>query len=343
VISVAGRTGAVVLTTADIGGLGGAATLNVGTAAGTVAAGNDSRITGALQPSAIPAASGQLLGGSGAAGAAAAVTIGSGLSLSGNTLSATGGTGTTTFGTPQVITASGTQGIDTSKALVILNNTSAAITATLANGTTDGQEIEIIVLPSTAQHTIAGTLFEASQTLGVNSPNTGVSVQLKYSTSRTSWYPRNYDGGYKASDYAAASAVASGDLILVNQGGVDKSTTAAQFAAYVNSVGGSSGVPVTTVSASGTSQALAFSTSGSKAYDVTLSGNCAFILSGGVAGQLQTITLVIRGGVGGFTATLPSGVRWPGGVAPVVDTSAGSYNEFYIRTVDGGTTYSGNY
>ncbi len=47
VSSVAGRTGAVILTNADISGLGGAATLNVGTTAGTVSAGNDSRILSA--------------------------------------------------------------------------------------------------------------------------------------------------------------------------------------------------------------------------------------------------------------------------------------------------------
>ena len=52
VSSVAGRTGAVVLSNSDISGLGGAALLNVGTAASTVAAGNDSRITGALQSAA---------------------------------------------------------------------------------------------------------------------------------------------------------------------------------------------------------------------------------------------------------------------------------------------------
>lgn len=51
VTSVAGRTGAVVLTSSDISGLGGAAVLNVGTTAGTVAAGDDSRITGALASS----------------------------------------------------------------------------------------------------------------------------------------------------------------------------------------------------------------------------------------------------------------------------------------------------
>jgi hypothetical protein len=48
--SVAGRTGAVTLAVADVSGLGGAATLNVGTTAGTVAAGNDSRLTDQRTP-----------------------------------------------------------------------------------------------------------------------------------------------------------------------------------------------------------------------------------------------------------------------------------------------------
>lgn len=47
VTSVAGRSGAVVLTATDIGSLGSAATKDVGTAAGTVAAGDDVRLTGA--------------------------------------------------------------------------------------------------------------------------------------------------------------------------------------------------------------------------------------------------------------------------------------------------------
>ncbi|MBY0554947.1 hypothetical protein K2P97_10495, partial [bacterium] len=49
VTTVAGRTGAIVLSSSDISGLGNSSTRNVGTAAGTVAAGDDSRITGALQ------------------------------------------------------------------------------------------------------------------------------------------------------------------------------------------------------------------------------------------------------------------------------------------------------
>ena len=60
VTSVAGRTGAVVLSSADISGLGSSAGLNVGTTAGTVAAGNDSRFTDARAPSG--SASGDLSG-----------------------------------------------------------------------------------------------------------------------------------------------------------------------------------------------------------------------------------------------------------------------------------------
>lgn len=49
--SVAGKTGVVSLDVGDVGGLGDAAALDVGTTAGTVAAGDDSRITGAAQKS----------------------------------------------------------------------------------------------------------------------------------------------------------------------------------------------------------------------------------------------------------------------------------------------------
>jgi hypothetical protein len=51
VTTVAGRTGAVVLSSSDISGLGNSAGLNVGTVTNTVAAGNDARIVNAVQTS----------------------------------------------------------------------------------------------------------------------------------------------------------------------------------------------------------------------------------------------------------------------------------------------------
>jgi hypothetical protein len=71
----------------------GTITVNYGTTSGTAAQGNDSRLglaATALQPSALPATS-QLYGGTSSAGTAVAITVGSGLTLSGTTLSNSGG------------------------------------------------------------------------------------------------------------------------------------------------------------------------------------------------------------------------------------------------------------
>lgn len=62
--------------------------LSIGTTSGTVAAGNDSRIVGALQPAAIPGGtSGQLLAATGVSGISQILTLGANLLLSGTTLS----------------------------------------------------------------------------------------------------------------------------------------------------------------------------------------------------------------------------------------------------------------
>lgn len=103
------------------------------------------------------------------------------------------------------------------------------------------------------------------------------------------------------------------------------------------------GVPVLAVSASGTSQALSFPLAGSRAYDITLTANCTFSISGGTTGELQTVSLIIRGGSGGFAVVLPANVKWKGGNAPAIDTSSGSINLVRLQTSDGGTTYAGNF
>jgi hypothetical protein len=108
--------------------------------------------------------------------------------------------------------------------------------------------------------------------------------------------------------------------------------------------GGSSTVPVTTVASSGASQTASFPAGGSAAYDITLTANCTISLSGGTAGQLQTITLILRqDATAGRTPTLPGSIKWPGGVAPTPNTTAGRTDVFYISTPDGGTTLLGNY
>ena len=108
--------------------------------------------------------------------------------------------------------------------------------------------------------------------------------------------------------------------------------------------GGSSSTPVTTIASSGASQALAFPASGSACYDVTLTANCTFTLTGGTAGQYQRVTLILRqDATAGRVATLPSGVKWTSGVTPTPNTVAGKIDVFYFHTPDAGTTVLGGY
>ncbi|MGI4798252.1 MAG: hypothetical protein ACRYF2_04885 [Janthinobacterium lividum] len=102
-------------------------------------------------------------------------------------------------------------------------------------------------------------------------------------------------------------------------------------------------VPVLVSPTSGSTQALQFPSTGNRAYDVTLTANCSFSISGGTSGELQTVTLIIRGGSGGFSVSLPANVKWKGGITPTVDTSAGSINLIRLQTSDAGTTYAGNF
>jgi hypothetical protein len=101
---------------------------------------------------------------------------------------------------------------------------------------------------------------------------------------------------------------------------------------------------VTTITTSGVSRALAFPSTGSAAYDIVLTANCALTLAGGTAGQFQQITLILRqDATAGRVPALPSGVRWPGGTAPVPNTTGGKIDVFTFSTSDGGTTIFGSY
>lgn len=108
--------------------------------------------------------------------------------------------------------------------------------------------------------------------------------------------------------------------------------------------GGSSSVPVTTVATSGSAQTISFPSSGSSAYDITLTANCTITLTGGTASQYQTVTLIMRqNSTAGWLPTLPTGIHWPGGIAPTPNTTAGKIDVFTLTTSDGGTTIFGNY
>lgn len=75
---------------------------------------------------------------------------------------------------------------------------------------------------------------------------------------------------------------------------------------------------ITNLGNSGTSKTLAVG----GVQICTLTGNCTFAMPGTAADHSgRSMTLRLNTGVGGFTASF-TGVKWPGGVAPTVTTTA---------------------
>jgi len=73
---------------------------------------------------------------------------------------------------------------------------------------------------------------------------------------------------------------------------------------------------------------------------LTLTGNCTFTFPTATTGE--SFTLFLRqDGTGGRTVTWPANVRWPGGTAPTI-TSTASRQDKYIFTADGTNWYGSN-
>lgn len=73
---------------------------------------------------------------------------------------------------------------------------------------------------------------------------------------------------------------------------------------------------------------------------LTLTGNCTFTFPTATAGQ-SFILLLKQDGTGSRTATWPAAVKWPGGTAPTI-TSTASKLDKYIFTSDGTNWYGSN-
>lgn len=101
---------------------------------------------------------------------------------------------------------------------------------------------------------------------------------------------------------------------------------------------------VTTNSSATGTIALSFAAGGlpDAAYHLTLTGSTTLTLGGATAGYLQRLTVLVQQDATGSRAlTLPSGVKWQGGTAPALSTTAGSLQEFNLKTMDGSTTVTG--
>lgn len=258
-------------------GLGVAATLGVGTAAGTVAAGNDGRITGALS-------------------AATAATLYAPISFPQFQGSGIGLNGAGPIHPTNTVTDAGA---DQKVTDAIYSN--AGVQFRLLN---DAYTV------ATPWLTLARTgMVPTALTLTAGTINLAGAAQV---AGQAIWHAGNLGFG--------------AGLTLV--GGVLSAAVA---------------VPVKTVTVSGAGQTLAAPIIGNIAYDITLTSNCTITLTGGTAGQLQTVSLFLRqDATAGRVPMLPA-VRWAGGTTPTPNTAAGKIDVFRFTTPDGGVTWFGDY
>lgn len=97
---------------------------------------------------------------------------------------------------------------------------------------------------------------------------------------------------------------------------------------------------LSTVAASGATETLDVTVA--RTHDITLSANCTFSFTGAVTAEAWFFTLILRqDGTGGWAATWPGSVVWPGGVAPTLDTTASTLEVLTFFSLDGGTTWYG--
>jgi len=105
---------------------------------------------------------------------------------------------------------------------------------------------------------------------------------------------------------------------------------------------GSSPLNVTTISASGSSQTVTAQLVAPAIYNVTLTGNTVFTLSGGTAGLEQTIRLYLhQDATAGRTPSFSGTVHWLGNITPTFNSSFGLFDEVDLKTIDGGTNWAG--
>lgn len=77
---------------------------------------------------------------------------------------------------------------------------------------------------------------------------------------------------------------------------------------------------------------------------ITMTGNCTFTFSNPPAsGKTGSFTLVlVQDGTGSRTATWPAAVKWAGGTAPTLTTTATTGTDVLVfLTMNGGTTWYG--
>jgi len=210
------------------------------------------------------------------------------------------------------------------------NDGNALITGALYFNTTAG-EMRVYsgsawiaaYLPSSSYVTINTTQTLTNKTISVDDNTVGGIAASSFVLSNGSG---NIDGS------AAQKAIPTGTVVGTSdtQTLTNKTIEAGTF---------TNGYTEETVTAN-TGTAYTISLANGSVQILTLTGNCTFTFPTATAGQ-SFILLLKQDGTGSRTVTWPAAVKWPGGTAPTI-TSTASKLDKYIFTADGSSWYGSN-
>ncbi|MCE0745526.1 hypothetical protein LWC05_16780 [Acetobacter sicerae] len=103
--------------------------------------------------------------------------------------------------------------------------------------------------------------------------------------------------------------------------------------------------PVDVISAGGANQVLAFPPFGRACYDITLTADLTIGFSGGTAGEVSGLRIILRqpASGAGFAVHWPDALWWPDATAPSILTTAGGVAQIWVETPDEAATLLGRY
>jgi len=95
-----------------------------------------------------------------------------------------------------------------------------------------------------------------------------------------------------------------------------------------------------TISAANSSATTTLNLANGNVFSITLVGNTTFAFSGAASGKACAISLYLsQDATGSRTVAWPAGVKWAGGIAPTLTSTANATDVLVFESLNGGTTW----
>lgn len=131
---------------------------------------------------------------------------------------------------------------------------------------------------------------------------------------------------------------ATGDFL-----GYDTTTSKWQNKGLTGYAALSTGGGQETVSTANSTTTTTLNLANANVFNITLVGNTTFAFSGATSGKACAISLYLKqDGTGSRTVAWPASVKWAGGTAPTLTTTANAQDILVFETLNGGTTWFGS-